>query len=281
MRPLLITGFLLSCLGLVAPASAATPQRPITNPKFDPNAPQIGMFEAIAEDAIEAKLIPKSSLEGTLLLTNKGKEPLTVHVPEGFVGVPVSAQFGGAGGGLGGGGLGGGGLGGQQGGGQQQAVGGGLGGGGLGGGGLGGGGGFGGGGGGFFSIPAERTVALKMTSVCLEHGKSEPNPRVEYKVISVEEYTQDPILRKLIVMVGTGRLETGAAQAAAWNVASGMDWNALANKQYNRVAAADVPYFSRQQLVQAQAVVAAAEYAAKTETEQPAVETPRTSRTGR
>ncbi len=101
-----------------------------------------------------------------------------MKLPETFLAVQVlktgcsgwRTRCGGLGGGLGGGG---------QGGGQAQTAGGGAGG-GLGGG-LGGmgGGGQGGAGGGFFSIPPEKTVYVPYTSVCLEHGKVEPAPRLD------------------------------------------------------------------------------------------------------
>jgi hypothetical protein len=288
---------LASCFLVVATAAtqAAPPQKPISKPKFDPNAPQVEMFAAMQAGDIEVKLIPKNALGGNLLIANKGQEPITVQVPEAFVGVPINAQFGGGfggggqlggAGGFGGGQLGGGGLGG----GGQQAVGGGLGGGGLGGGGLGGGGfgggGLGGGGGGFFSIPAERSIIVPYTSVCLEHGKAEPTPRGQYTVIPVNEYTPDPLLQQVIRLVGTGQLESGAAQAAAWNVGSRMSWNDLAAKTYNHLAQPDSPYFSRAQLQQAQSIVATAEHLARTAAENgqtPAAEgtVPRTVRTAR
>jgi hypothetical protein len=133
--------------------------------------------------------------------------------------VHVLNQFGG--GGFGGGGLGGG----QQGGGGAQAAGGGAGG-GLGGGGLGGGGAA-GGGGGFFSIPPEKVVRLPFNSVCLEHGKPTPRPRMDYVIRPVDEFSQDPLLRELLVMISTGRVSQKAGQAAAWHLSSGKSWQEL------------------------------------------------------
>lgn len=262
----LITGLLVTTL--TATVFAAPPQRPISNPQFNPDARQVGLFAAMEEGVVETKLIPKNSLGGNLIITNTQPEPITVQIPAGFVGVPVSAQFGGGGGfGQGGGGLGqgGGGLG-QQGGGQQ-AVGGGQQGGGLGGGGIGQ---QGGGQQGFFSIPPQRAVIVPYTSVCLEHGKTEPNPRMQYVIVPVEKYTDNVALQKLVTMVGSGRMDQGAAQAAAWNIANGMSWQELANKKYDRLAAPDTAYFSVAQLQQAQQVVAAAEYAAKNDPTTPA-----------
>ena len=203
-------------------------------------------------------------------------EPVTVELPEAFVAVQVLKQFGGGlgggglgggglgggglgGGGLGGGGLGGGGLGGQQGGGQNQNAGGGFGGGGgLGGGGLGGGG-FGGGqqGGGFFSIPTERTVRVPYVSVCLNHGRPDPSPRLEYKLVPVEQYTQDEVLEELIRMVASGKFDQHSAQAAIWNRTDNMGWQMLAAKSTRGILSVEY-YFSPQNIQEGQWLMASA-----------------------
>jgi hypothetical protein len=148
-------------------------------------------------------------------------------------------------GGMGGGGMGGmggGGMGGMGGGGMQN-MGGGMGGGGMGGmggmgGGMGGMGGMGGGGmggmgggQGFFSIPPEKTIKVPFRSACLNHGKNEPNPHVEYRLVRTTEYTDDPVLAELIRMVGTGRLDQQSAQAAIWNRTDNLSFEQLAGKQ--------------------------------------------------
>lgn len=243
-------------------------KRPLTKTKFDPTAKRVQMFDAIDEGQIEVKVIAKNALGGKLLFENKTSEALTVELPDAFVGVQVLNQ-GLGGGGLGGGGLGGGGLGGGQGGGFGQGGGGqgfgggagqgggGLGGGGLGGGGLGGGGLGGGGGGGFFSIPPERVVSVPYNSVCLEHGKKDPNPRMTYKLVPVEKFTADSRVKELCKLVAQGRIDAGAAQAAAWNLANKMSWQQLAAKQHIR-STSRTPYFSRAQLMLAQRIVSEA-----------------------
>lgn len=233
----------------------------ITRPKYDPSAREVDLFDAIEEGELDVKMIPKNATGGNLLIENTTDEPLTVKVPNGFVGVQVFKQIGGGlgGGGLGGGGLGGGGLGGQ-GGGQNQSLGGGLGGGGggFGGGGLGGGG-LGGGGGGFFSVPAETVARIPFQSVCLEHGKPEPNSRMTYEIRPVESFTDNKALQQLIGMVGSGRVDLDAAQAAAWHLSNDMSWQELATLKIKRLGGlGDQPYFAAGQLNGAQTLVAAA-----------------------
>ena len=237
------------------------------------------MFEGVGEEVLSVQVIAKDEFGGNVLIENLTDEPLTVELPEAVVGVQVLPQgfddFGGGGFGDDGGGGGGGG-------GQNQSIGGGIGGGqqggGFGGGGL-------GGGGGFFSIPAERVVRLPYNSVCLEHGKADPHPRVQYRLVSVEEYTDNVQLQETIKLVASGRLNQQSAQAAAWHIANDMSWQELAAKRYNRIGAPDTSFFSRGQLLAAQEIVAAAqvraEEAANTDDSEPVrpVIPPRTRRT--
>ncbi|MEO8272143.1 MAG: hypothetical protein ABI557_20705, partial [Aureliella sp.] len=145
---------------------------------------------------------------------------------------------------LGGGGLGGGGLGG-----------GGLGGGGLGGGGLGGGGGFGGAGlvgargAGMFRVESGKTKRLKVQTVCLEHGKHDPNPRMKYRLVPLEQLTNDTEIHELCSQLAGGTITQNTAQAAAWHLANGLTWEYLAAKnRFESPYADDVKYFSKVEL---------------------------------
>lgn len=247
-------------LCLTSFAIAGESRRPITKPKFDPDARQVELFTAIERSELEVTMRPKNEFGGNVFLRNVTDKPITVLLPEAIVGVHVHPQFGGGIGGGAGGGLGGQGAGGL-GGGQNQAVGG-----GLGGGGQGGGGGFGGqqgGGGGFFSIPPAETVRIPFQSVCLEHGKHSPTPRNAYKVVPVDQYSDKPELKALCTAVGSGQVDRAVAQAAAWHLSSGMTWDQLAAKTFDRAAAADTPYFSYPQLVAARNLVQAASVQAR------------------
>ena len=231
-------------------------KKPIRNPKYDPSARQVELFDGMDAGELEVRLVPKDSKQGTVLIENKTDKPLTVKIPEAVVGVPVNAQFGGGGfGGMGGGGMGG------MGGGGGQAMGGGMGGGGMGGMGMGGGGmgGMGGGGGGFFSIPPEKVISLTMNSVCLEHGKQEPNPRAKYTLVPVAKFNDDPVLFQLLSKVSTGRVDSQAAQAAAWHLTDKMSFQDLAAKTNETLDGSEpTAYFSREELQGAQELLASA-----------------------
>ncbi len=243
------SGALTLCAALAMTLSlTAAVKRPIKKPTFDPAAREVEFFAGIEEGTLESTVIMKGPFEGNVFLANKGSQPITVKLPKAVAAVQVLKQgFGGA--------AGGGGVGGQQAGGQTGGA-------QTGGGGFGGGGGgmMGGGGGGMFSIPPEKVVQVPLTTVCMDHGKPDPRPKMTYKLVPIEDYTSDPVLRELVAMVGTGKLDQSAAQAAVWHLTNNMSWEELAAKQILHVGG--VPpekYFSSSQLAGAQQIVASAQ----------------------
>ncbi len=233
-------------------------------------AVEVELFAAMEAGEVDVKLIPKDAKGGNLLITNKTDKPLKIALPEAFAGVPILAQFGGGGFGGGGGGFGGGGGGlggggqGFGGGGGGQGLGGGLGGGGgFGGGGIGGGGGgFGGGGGGigggggFFNVAPEKTGKIKVTTVCLEHGKDDPNPRMAYTIVPLKSFKDDPQVYEICAMLGRGEVDQASAQAAAWHLTDKMSFQELANKiGVKHLNGSVEPFFAPEQVVRGSLIV--------------------------
>ena len=219
-------------------------------------AQQVELFEGMAAGTIEVSFIPADSRSANVIIKNNTDKPLTIKLPEAFA--AVHAQFGGGMGGMGMGGMGGGmggmgggmgGMGGGMGGGQGMGGGmGGMGGGGMGGMGGFGGGGFGGMGGGFFNVAAEKAGKMKVTTVCLEHGKTEPSPRMKYTIQPITALTKDPRVIEVCKMVGRGEVPQNVGQAAAWHLANGMSWQELAAKDRVRSRLGTLKYFSPQEL---------------------------------
>jgi hypothetical protein len=203
-------------------------------------AESIDLFAGMESGDLNVKFIPKNDREASLVIQNKTKQPLSVVLPDAFVGSPVLAQAAPAGGG-----------------GnrnrttsnnsnnnQNQNIGGG--GGGFGGGGMGG---FGGGG---FNIAPEATGKLKLPIVCLEHGKQDPAAHIPYEIRPLDTFTKDPQVKELLTMLGTGKLDQRAAQAAAWHFANGMSWDELAAKKIHHLGGRpDEQYFSPGEIQQA------------------------------
>ncbi len=229
---ILVVMLAVSCGLTTLQADAAKRSKPIDKAK---NALKtIEMFSGMSSGALDVKFIPQSSKSANVLITNKSDAPLRIELPSAFAGVPIHRQMGmggmgGMGGGMGGMGGGMGGMGGGMGG---QGMGGGMGGMGGGMGGMGGGmGGMGGmGGGGMFNLEPGKVRKIHVTTVCLEHGKPEPRPKMKYKIIPIRSFTQDAQVVELCKMVGTGKISQTAAQAAAWHITDGLTWEQLANK---------------------------------------------------
>ncbi len=107
-------------------------------------------------------------------------------------------------------------------------------------------------GGGMFRVAPDKAAKLKVPTLCLEHGKRDPNPRMKYKIVPIELVNTDPKVGKLCELLGHGRLPQNMAQAAAWNMANGLSWQELAHK--NRVESkytGNIRFFNQRELVTA------------------------------
>lgn len=199
------------------------------------------LFAAMKSGDVDVKIIPRDSRRAQVILKNNTDQPLTVKLPEAFVATPVLAQVGGAGGNNNNRNTN------NNNNNKNQSVGGGM-------GGMGGGGG--GGFGGAFSIPPERVVKMQVAVVCLEFGKTEPSAHVPYTIEPAEKYTSDPEVQQICRLLGEGKLDQRAAQAAAWHVANHMSWDDLANlKIFPHFPQYTHPYFSDDELHGAMAIV--------------------------
>lgn len=247
----------------------------------EPTSDSLELFAAVKANEIEAKFIPSSETKANVLITNQTDRVLQIRLPDAIAAVPILGQFGdnrglaGAGLGLGGPGLGGPG-GGGQGGGGTQAVGGAFGNGnqgmgnqGFGGPGFGGPG-FGGPGmggpglgmgrnrnngqaGGFMRIAPGKTRKLTATTVCFEYGKPEPNPRIAYRLVPIEQFSNRPEIREMCRELGCGTMRSEIAQAIAWHLLNDMSWESLA--EINRVESrylGSIKYFDQRALETAQ-----------------------------
>jgi len=185
--------------------------------KAPKNAKQVELFAAMKAGDIAVKLIPKNVKEANVLIENKTKQPLTIKLPEAFAGVPASvlAQMGGMMGGMGGG-MGGGGMGGM---------------------------------GGMFNVAPEKVGKLKVPTVCLEHGKRDPNPRVAYVLCPIETFTKNQKVIEVCKMLGYRQVPRNTAQASVWHLGNGLSWAELASKDRVRLSNGYTEkYFSPQEI---------------------------------
>lgn len=213
------------------------------------DAESVEMFDAIAQQQIEVKFIPKDSSEANVVIKNKTGKPLSVKLPDAFAGVPVLAQAAGAGAGraprAGGANAA---AAQPMGGGMGMGMGGGM---GMGMGGM-------GGGGGFFNVAPEQVGQFKVQTVCLEHGKPEPRAAIPYEIQPIDSYTSDSSVQELCRMIGSGQLSQRAAQVAAWHLNSKMSFEQLAAKQLRFADGTSRPYFTQEELMAGMQIAKAA-----------------------
>ena len=225
--------YLLSAVSL---SILALPSIALAEREAEPAAIQAGLFEAMDAGQVEVKIIPQNATKANVLIRNLTDKPVELRLPKAFASVPVLAQ--GMMGGMGG--MGGGGMGGM------------------------GGGGMGGMGMGLQRIAPEKMQKLTVKMVCLEHGKKDPNPRMAYKMVPIEQFTDKADVRVLCEALGYGQVTQNTAQAAAWHMMDGLSWQQLAAK--NRVESkylGNIRWFSPFEIHTAMAVVKEADRLAK------------------
>jgi hypothetical protein len=110
------------------------------------------------------------------------------------------------------------------------------------------GGGFGAGGGlngGFFRLEPGKVRKLSVHTVCLEHGKPDPNPRMVYKLVPLQRVNDDPAMQQICHWLGAGKVKPSVAQAAAWHLANGLSWDELQRKnRHESKFTGNIPWFS-------------------------------------
>lgn len=96
---------------------------------------------------------------------------------------------------------------------------------------------------GFFNVPAEKVIKLRLTAVCLEHGKREPNARLKYELKPLAEVCDDPRIETVVSALGRGEVRQSIAQLAAWNIANGKSWDELAAQKTEHITGLSSPMF--------------------------------------
>jgi len=111
-----------------------------------------------------------------------------------------------------------------------------------------------------FSLPAGRSLAIRVPTVCLQYGRREPMPRMRYRLAPLAEASQDPKVALVLGGLASGHLTQKVAQAAAWHIASGRTWQQLAAEVIDRAGGdPDLPVFTAAELAAARRVVEIAE----------------------
>lgn len=252
-RVILFPGLLVTGLLTAALSPAAEPQATTSADGCqDTSRPVVDLFDGIRAGTIRAQVIPRNERHVNLLLENNTSEPVLVSIPAALAAVPVMAQFdimfpwpaddqdrrrqqpqnvGLAP--------------------QRQ--------------------GFPGAGpmnlrggapwnlpgGALFSVPPEKVVRVRVTGVCLDHGRPTPRPRLPYELRPIDEVTDRPELAVICVMLGRGDIDQTTAQLAAWHFHGEMRWDDLAALR-EKTGIGTVPRYTRRQIRSARLAAAKA-----------------------
>jgi len=203
----------------------------------------VDLFEAVDRGDVNVRFIPLNAERANVVITNQTNQPLQLRLPEAIAAVPILGQFG------------------QnqnhnqnqnQGGGGSQSVGGGF----DRGNGQGLGNGQNGFGMGLMRVAPGKTRKLQANTVCLEHGKPDPKPRIAYRMIPIESYTDDPTVIQVCQQLGSGKIPQQVAQAIVWHRANGLPWNQLADlNRMQSLYRGNIKYFRPKDLTSAKSYV--------------------------
>jgi hypothetical protein len=86
-------------------------------------------------------------------------------------------------------------------------------------------------------------------TVCLEHGKPDPHPRLSYKLVPLQTISEDVRVAQVCQWLGEGVVKPAVAQAATWHLANGLGWEELARKnRHESRYTGNTPWFSAAEL---------------------------------
>ncbi len=81
-----------------------------------------------------------------------------------------------------------------------------------------------------FLVSPDQPRKLKVQTVCLEHGKKDPNGRMKYKIVRLEEVNGGKEVEQVCRLLGYGQLNQNVAQAIAWHYTDNLSWMELSEK---------------------------------------------------
>lgn len=77
------------------------------------------------------------------------------------------------------------------------------------------------------AVPVGETVELNIPAVCLNFGWPTPTPRDKFTLMTVEEYTTNPRIRKALRSLATYGTSLGVAQSVMWRVCNDLSFEAM------------------------------------------------------
>jgi hypothetical protein len=85
-----------------------------------------------------------------------------------------------------------------------------------------------------WTLAAGQMIQIQVPCFCLEYGKPDPNQRIPYQLVELQDLNDQPAVQELLKRFGQGDLDQRIAQLAAWHVANGTSWHMLAQVKFPR-----------------------------------------------
>jgi hypothetical protein len=85
-----------------------------------------------------------------------------------------------------------------------------------------------------WTLAARQMIQIQLPCFCLELGKPDPNRRIPYQLVELQDLNSQPAVQELLKRFGEGEIDQRVAQLAAWHVANGTAWQVLAQVKFPR-----------------------------------------------
>ena len=95
------------------------------------------------------------------------------------------------------------------------------------------------------TVPVGQTVEVAIPAVCLNYGLPTPSPRDKFVLMDVDDYSQDPRVRKALRSLATLGTSHGVAQAAMWRVCNNVPFEFMAAQKSKVVNVHEVALAAR------------------------------------
>ena len=95
------------------------------------------------------------------------------------------------------------------------------------------------------AVPAGKTIDLTLPGVCLNFGLRTPTAADEFELMDVDQYTNDPRVRKALRSLSTLGTAQPVAQAAMWRVCNGVPFEVMAAKHSRAMNVHEIALASR------------------------------------
>lgn len=97
-----------------------------------------------------------------------------------------------------------------------------------------------------WTLAPGQLLQLQIPCFCLEFGKPDPNRKIPYEMVELQELNDQPAVQELLKRFAQGDIDQRVAQLAAWHVASGTPWPMLAQLKLPRTNGRGGPVSQRE-----------------------------------